>query len=97
MAQNSMSAAAIEQDRAAGGAERRLLRTRSGEIFTASLYISGKSGDRLVLRFKTGGYTVQRPIGTVAAPTRFETLRLGWAKVREERIVEKNHWEWVSS
>ena len=91
-----MTTAAIEQDKAAGGDGRRLLRTRSGEVFTASLAISGKSSDRLTLRFKTGGHTVQRPIGVVSAPTRFETLRLGWLKVREEEIAEKNHWKWVN-
>ena len=88
--------AAMEQDKAAGTEGRRLLRTRSGEVFTASLAISGKDGNRLTLRFKTGGHTVQRPIGVVSAPTRFETLRLGWLKVREEKIAEANQWAWVN-
>ena len=96
MARNTSTTAAIEQDKAAGGKDRRLLRTRSGEIFTASLSIDGKQSNRLTLRFKTGGHTVQRPIGVVSAPTRFETHRLGWLKIREEKIAEQNHWEWVN-
>ena len=86
----------MEQDKAAGGVGRRLLRTRSGEVFTASLSINGKDNDRLVLRFKTGGHTVQRVIGVVSAPNRFETLKLGWLKIREEKIAEENQWEWVN-
>ncbi len=39
---------------------------------------------------------MQRPIGIVSAPTRFETLRLGWLKLREQKVAEQNHWEWVS-
>jgi len=91
-----LTTAAIEQDKAAGGKDRRLLRTRPGEVFTASLSIDGKDSNRLTLRFKIGGHTVQRPIGIVSAPTRFETLRLGWLKIREEKIAEQNHWEWVN-
>jgi hypothetical protein len=39
---------------------------------------------------------VQRPIGIVSAPTRFETLRLDWLKLREEKFAEQNQWEWVN-
>ena len=90
----------IEQDRAAGGAERRKMKIRSGDVVIVSLAISGtgvKTPHGITLRFKSGGLTVSRPVGKVEGDTRFELLRRGWEKVREEKIAEQNQWSWLVS
>ena len=87
---------ALEQDRAAGGAELRKIHTKTGDVVTVSLAIA-ESGDalRVTLRFKWGGSNVQRPVGKVVAASRFEALKLGWKMIRAERIVENQGWSWV--
>ena len=88
--------AALEQDKAAGGAELRKMRTKSGGIVTVSLALSPvDGGSRVTLRFKWGGGTIQRTIGTVSAPSRPESLRLAWRMLRENQIVENEGWSWV--
>lgn len=89
--------ASLAQDRAAGDASLRKMRTKSGEVVTVSLSVSG-SGDKLrvILRFKTGGATVQRPVATVTAASQFQALKLGWALIREQKIIEKDGWSWVA-
>jgi hypothetical protein len=90
--------AAFAQDRAAGGGDFRKMRTRTGEIVTVSLAVSDVAGGtRVILRFKSGGATVQRPVGTVKAATRFDALKLGWQMIRTEKIVEKEAWSWVAT
>jgi hypothetical protein len=88
----------MEQDAAAGGPDRRKLRTRSGEIVTVSLALSSSQGGvRVTLRFKVGGATIQRPVGVVkAGTTRAEALKLGWELIREKKIVENERWEWFA-
>lgn len=91
--------AALAQDRAAGDASLRKMRTKSGEVVTVSLSVSvSGSGEkrRVILRFKTGGATVQRPVATVAATSQFQALKLGWALIREQKIIEKDGWSWVT-
>lgn len=89
--------AALAQDRAAGGADLRKMRTKSGEVVTVSLSVSDvAAGSRVILRFKSGGGTVQRPVGTVKAASRFEALKLGWQMIRNEKIVEKEGWSWIA-
>jgi hypothetical protein len=95
----SQLSSAMEQDRAAGGLERRKLRTKSGDIVVASLAInspSGKVSHSVTLRFKMGGLTVSRPVGKVEGESRFEILKKGWAKVREDKLAEQNQWSWIS-
>lgn len=90
--------ATLEQDRAAGGADRRKMRIRSGEIVVVSLAVNGASGATsasITMRFKSGGLTVGRPVGKVEGDSRFELLKRGWEKVREDRVAEQNHWSWV--
>ena len=92
--QNSINA--MEQDKAAGGAGLRRLLTNSGDIVTVSLSISASgSASRIILRFKTGGSTIQRTVGTVTTSSRIEALKLGWKMIREEKIVEKDGWSWI--
>ena len=93
--QNSINA--LEQDKAAGGAGLRRLLTNSGDVVTVSLSVSPLgSTSRVVLRFKTGGATIQRTVGTVATSSRNEALKLGWKMIREEKIVEKEGWSWFA-
>ncbi|MCE2971550.1 MAG: hypothetical protein LW847_15285 [Burkholderiales bacterium] len=88
--------AAAEQDAAAGAAELRKMRTKTGDVVTVSLSVSPSGGaSRVILRFKWGGGTVQRPVANVNAESRAEALREGWRLIREKQIVEKEGWSWV--
>lgn len=88
--------AAAEQDAAAGGSELRKMRTKTGDVVTVSLSVSPSGGGmRVILRFKWGGGTVQRPIATVMTASRNEALREGWKLIREKKLVEKEGWSWV--
>lgn len=96
LSQNRM--AALEQDKAAGGADFRKMLTKSGGVVTVSLSIRESEGaSTLILRFKWGGGTVQRPVGTVRTTSRFEALKWGWKEIREKKIVEAEGWTWVTS
>ena len=88
----------MEQDRAAGGLERRKLISRSGDVHVVSLAITGAEGTSpraITMRFKLGGSTVTRPVGKVEGATRFEQLKAGWVKVRADKVAEQNQWRWV--
>lgn len=90
--------ATLEQDTAAGGAELRKIRTKAGDVATISLAVSPSGPPfRVTLRFKVGGATVQRPVGTVSGSTRTEVLQKGWKLIREAKIVESNGWQWIVS
>lgn len=92
-----MSLATFQQDQAAGGIQRRKMRIRSGEVFTVSLSVSGaKSPYRVILRFKNGGTTIQRPVGSIDADSPFDALTLGWVKIREEKLIDQYGWSWVN-
>ena len=85
-----------EQNEAAGGKELRKLRTKTGDIVTVSLAVSQSGGNaRVVMRYKWGGSTVTRSVGTTNAATRLEVLQWGWKKVREAKVVEREGWSWV--
>ena len=88
----------LEQNRAAGGAEFRRLRTKSKDIVTVSVDVveSGENAFRARLRFKFGGATVQRSLGSIEAPNRFKALKLAWALLKSERIAESEGWSWVT-
>jgi hypothetical protein len=88
----------MEQDRAAGGLDRRKMKIRSGEIVMVSLAISGtgvKTPYGVTMRFKSGGMTVARPVGKIEGVSRSEVLKKGWKKVREDKLAEQNQWSWV--
>jgi hypothetical protein len=90
--------AAMEQDRAAGGADMRQMRTTNGDVVTVSLSVSTSSrSSRVMLRFKRGGYTVQRLVTLLPVTSRTEALKLGWQIIRSNNIVEKEGWSWVVS
>ncbi|MCW5644034.1 MAG: hypothetical protein KIT63_18185 [Rhodoferax sp.] len=91
--------ATMEQDRAAGGQDRRKLKVRSGDVVVVSLAISGtgiKTPFSVAMRFKSGGMTIARPVGKIDGESRFAVLRKGWVMVREERIAERNGWQWLA-
>lgn len=91
-----MNAATLLQDRASGGAERRQMRIRSGEVVTVSLVIAGKDlPARVSLRFRSGGVMVTRPVGKFEGANQFEIIKLGWEKIRAEKIVEQFDWSWL--
>lgn len=82
---------AQEQDEAAGGRERRLVREGSEVVATASVALKSWRGSRRVyayLRFWRGGRTEVRYIGDVTLPTREEALRRAWVVAREKRLLD---------
>lgn len=90
-----LNKATLHQDRAAGGAGRRKLRIKSGDIVTVSLVASGKQSPyRVILRFKSG-LTIQREVGRIEAGSPEEAVKLGWQTIRPNRIAENEGWNWV--
>lgn len=89
--------ASIAQDRAAGGADRRLLRTKSGDVVTVSVVLTGVApSQKASLRFRLGGAMVSRPIGVIETSASDKALDLAWAKLRgDDGIVESNGWAWI--
>lgn len=90
--------ASIAQDRAAGGAERRLLRTKSGDVVTVSVVLTGAAPtQKASLRFRLGGAMVSRPIGVIETSATEKALVLAWAKLRgDDDLVESNGWAWIN-
>ena len=88
--------ATLSQDHAAGGAERRKLKIKSGDTVTVSLVTSGtKSPYRVVMRFKSA-ITVQREVGRFEASSPAEAIKLAWKVIRPQKVVEREGWSWVS-
>lgn len=88
--------AKLDQDRAAGGEERRKLRIKSGDIVSVSLVTSGtKSPYRVVMRFKSA-ITVQREVGKFEATSPSEAIKLAWKAIRPQKVVEREGWSWVN-
>lgn len=89
--------ASIAQDRAAGGANRRLLRTKSGDVVTVSIVLTGVApSQKASLRFRLGGTMVSRPIGVIEALATEKALDLAWATLRgDDSLVESNGWAWI--
>lgn len=91
------NAASRAQDLAAGGAERRLMRSRSGDVVTVSVVLkSSPPLHRASLRFRSGGVMVTRPLGVFEANATADALKQAWDKLRgAERIAESNGWSWL--
>jgi hypothetical protein len=95
MATQSQLKSTLDQDKAAGGVDRRKLRIKSGDVVTVSLSCSGmKSPYRVILRFKSG-LTVQREVGKIPADSALDAIAIGWKLIRQEQIVEKQGWTWL--
>lgn len=90
----NLKKATFDQDRAAGGAGRRKLKVKSGDVVTVSLVASGVSPYRVILRFKSG-LTIQREVGRFPAASPEEAVRLGWQAIRGCQIVEREGWSWM--
>ncbi|MFJ9947709.1 very short patch repair endonuclease [Kitasatospora sp. NPDC091207] len=70
-----------EQDRAAGGAGRRLVDAGAGRLRSATVVLSrsGRTGRvRVALRWSVDGRSKYVPLGEADRPTRAENLRQGW-------------------
>lgn len=90
--------ASIGQDRAAGGLEKRLIRTKSGDVATVSVVLTGDpTSFRASLRFRSGGVMVTRPLGVIDAHTTQEALTVAWVRLRGPgNVVEANGWQWIN-
>jgi hypothetical protein len=92
--------AKLAQDRASGGADKRKMKTRSGDVVVVSLAIAGKdfkSPASVAMRFKSGGLTVSRPVGMVSGNSHQDQLKNGWKKVKDQKIAESYGWTWLAS
>lgn len=87
------------------GADRRFIGGRvshSGFTFSSTARRSnvsvsltaGPGGYRATLRFKTGGMTVQRPVGKFEAESEGQALKAAWQTLRAPGFVEKEGWTW---
>lgn len=79
----------IEQDRAAGGREARLIKTEDGKISRASVELKylGQSGSWWAyLRWSSGGKTVNRYLGKTEGKSRSECLNEAWNLAREKGL-----------
>ena len=77
-----------EQDLAAGGRDRRLVRTASGETL-ASVYFRRPSGRRVYgyLRWSDQGRTVERFVCEVDAATRAANLAQAWRTAHQRGLL----------
>lgn len=79
-----------QQDRAAGGRDRRLLPLPSGRCATASIELKLWKDSRRVyayLRHQQDGRTVSRYVGEATAPTREEALARAWRLARAKGLL----------
>lgn len=89
-----------DQDKAAGGYDRRELRLADGSVVVASVAV--RSFTRTpnqsygYLQFKSQGKTVTKYIGRVTADSKMESLRIGWEMLRSRKLVESLGWSWVT-
>lgn len=86
----SIAEASAEQDEAAGGRERRLVRLPDGTRSLASIELKRVSGRRRIygyLRYTHEGRTVARYVGQAPGDTRTERLRAAWSAARSRGLV----------
>lgn len=78
-----------EQDEAAGGRKRRLVKRPDGRSGTASVQLFRTQGSRRIyatIRYKVQSRTVSRYLGEVSAPTRADALKKAWQLARKKRL-----------
>jgi DNA mismatch endonuclease (patch repair protein) len=81
---------AAEQDAAAGGRDARRVSFPDGGTATASVALGGKrdNGTQLAsLRFKHGGKTYRRAIGSVPSHSREVALREAWDAAKQKNLL----------
>lgn len=79
-----------EQDRSAGGADRRLVDAGEGRRRPASIVLQGnpRTGTiKAVLRWSVDGRQTRVPLGEVEQPTRAANLREGWRLAEEAELL----------
>lgn len=82
-----------EQDRAAGGKERRRVALESGKLATASVELKRLPKGRRVygyLRYSDGSHTVNRYIGEVTADSREQALKRAWDVARAKGLLSRH-------
>lgn len=96
-----MNTSTEQQDLAAGGHGKRLLKIHNGKVVTAcvSVRIFPKSQRQryAYLQFKTQRCTFTKYIGRVTASTHLQSLIIGWNILKEKEIVEKLGFHWVEA
>jgi DNA mismatch endonuclease (patch repair protein) len=85
--------AAAEQDRAAGGRDRRRVRLGSDVTAIGSIELKRpwkpSAATYAYLRYSQGGRTVTRYVGKATATTREEALRLGWELAHSKGLLDQ--------
>ena len=80
-----------EQDAAAGGREKRMVRLPGGKTARASIELKEftRTPGRTwaYLRYSVGGKTVTVYVGNVTAPSRAEALKLAWQLARSKGLL----------
>jgi DNA mismatch endonuclease (patch repair protein) len=86
----SRVAADAEQDKAAGGRRRRVVRLANGTTTRGSIVLKPMAREnalRAYLRWRADGRTVSKSLGPVTHPTRFANLVQGWELARSSDLV----------
>ncbi len=99
----SRTVANAEQDKAAGGRHRRVVRLPSGETATGSVVLKPSEHNGVIhahLRWHVDGRTIARSLGSVAKPTRMANLIEGWKIAHSKGLVHEEEApaeSWASS
>ncbi|MCK0116969.1 very short patch repair endonuclease [Isoptericola sp. S6320L] len=96
----SAKAGSVEQDRAAGGHERRLVDAGDGRVAHASVELKLLPKQRRIrayLRWSRAGKTHTTYLGEVDRPTRAENLRAAWDTARAKELLVEPDASWASS
>jgi DNA mismatch endonuclease (patch repair protein) len=90
----SRSEHAAEQDRAAGGSQRRAIRLKDGRVARGSVWFKRTDGFAYAyLRYTEGGRSRVRYIGPVTASNREEALREAWAEVHGRGLADFDRYD----
>ena len=86
----SRSEAAEEQDRAAGGRDRRMIKLADGRTPTAYVALFSGAGSRRVyakMRYWLEGRTIENYVGEAPGATREERLRTAWRLAERKGLL----------
>lgn len=88
-----------EQNLAAGGNTKRLLRILNGKIVTVSVAVrntpKNAKNKYAYMHYKTESKTFTKYIGPVGGSTHLESIAIGWKFLREKKIIESLNYQWV--
>ena len=95
-----MTKGAEEQNLAAGGNNKRLLKILNGKVVTVSVAVRKfrRNGPKkyAYMQYKTESKTFTKYIGRVSGETHLEDVAIGWRMLRESRLAENLNYQWVS-